>query len=229
MLNVQCSMNPSFTSPVVLPPIPWHHRPVQSVRLIFLAAVLSVALHAATRDSAQFENEIRAFEASDRTNPPPRDATLFVGSSSIRFWTNLAESFPQLTTIRRGFGGSHIPDSTAFASRIIIPYQPAKIVLYAGENDIARGDSPEEVFEAFKKFVDRIHTALPRTPIYYLAIKPAPIRWHLSPQERRANDLIRRYCARHKNVKFVNTWPATLGNDAHPDPRFYKPDNLHLN
>jgi lysophospholipase L1-like esterase len=85
------------------------------------------------------------------------------------------ESFPQLTTIRRGFGGSHLPDSTAFADRIIIPHKPAKIVLYAGENDIARGDSPEETFDAYKKFITKIHTALPHTPIYYIAIKPAPI------------------------------------------------------
>jgi lysophospholipase L1-like esterase len=202
---------------------------MQLVRLICFALAFSVALHAANRDPAQFENEIRAFETSDRTNPPPKDAVLFVGSSSIRFWTNLADSFPQFTTIRRGFGGSHLPDSTAFADRIMIPYRPAKIVLYAGENDIARGDSPEEIFDALKKFVTKIHTALPNTRIYYLAIKPAPIRWHLSPQERRANDLIRRYCARHKNLKFVNTWSATLNKDAEPDPTLYKPDHLHLN
>jgi len=198
-------------------------------RALCLAALLSCALHAANRDPAQFENEIRAFEASDRTNPPPKDAVLFVGSSSIRLWTNLAESFPQLTTIRRGFGGSHLPDSTAFADRIIIPHKPAKIVLYAGENDIARGDSPEETFDAYKKFITKIHTALPHTPIYYIAIKPAPIRWHLSPQERQANDLIRRYCAHHKNLKFINIWPATLNKDAQPDPDLYKPDQLHLN
>jgi len=199
------------------------------LRTFCLAAFLCLALHAANRDPAQFENEIRAFEANDRTDPPPKDAVLFVGSSSIRLWTNLAESFPQLTTIRRGFGGSHLPDSTAFADRIIIPYHPAKIVLYAGENDLARGDSPEEVFAAFEKFVTKIRAALPDARIYFLAIKPAPIRWHLSPQERRANDLIRRYCIRHKHLKFVNTWPATLNNDAQPDLALYKPDNLHLN
>src|SRR5436190_17924295 len=138
-------------------------------RILCAAALFCLALHAANRDPSQFENEIRAFETSDRTNPPPKNAVLFVGSSSIRLWTNLAEAFPQFTTVRRGFGGSHLPDSTAFADRIIIPYNPAKILLYAGENDLARGDSPQEVFEAFQKFVAKIQTALPRTRIYYLA------------------------------------------------------------
>jgi lysophospholipase L1-like esterase len=199
-------------------------------RSLFAALALAVlSLHAANRDSAQFENEIRAFEAGDRTNPPPRDAILFVGSSSIRFWTNLAEAFPQFTTIPRGFGGSHLPDATAFADRIIIPYHPAKIVLYAGENDLARGDSPGEVLEAFQQFVAKIQAALPHTPIYYLSIKPSPIRWHLSPQQREANRVIERYCAHHKNLKFVNIWPATLNKDAQPNVAFYKPDHLHLN
>lgn len=187
------------------------------------------AVAAENRDPAQFEREIRAFEAMDRTNPPPKNAVLFVGSSSIRFWTNLAESFPHLTTIRRGFGGSHIPDNTAFADRIIIPYHPSKIVLYAGDNDVARGDSPEEVFSEFKKFAAKIHTALPGTPIYFIAIKPAPIRWHLSPQDRRANDLIRGYCGHHKSLRFIDVWPATLGKDGQPDPSLYKADGLHLN
>src|SRR5438445_6336484 len=72
-------------------------------------------------DSSQFESEIKAFEAADRTNPPPRNAILFVGSSTIRFWKTLAQDFPDLKVINRGFGGSHLSDSTPVADRIIIP------------------------------------------------------------------------------------------------------------
>ncbi len=196
---------------------------------VFFVAIGIAPLRAASREAAPFENEIRAFEASDRTNAPPQGAVLFVGSSSIRFWTNLAESFPTLTTIRRGFGGSHIPDSIAYADRIIIPYHPSKIVLYAGENDIAGGDSPGQVFENFKKFVAVVQRALPEAPIYFISIKPAPIRWHLSPQEREANRLIRDYCAYQKNLKFIDVWPAVLNANGQPDAAFFKPDNLHLN
>jgi lysophospholipase L1-like esterase len=196
--------------------------------LLCLAVCLAPS-RGANRNPAQWENEIRAFEASDRTNPPPRNAVLFVGSSSIRLWTNLADSFPQRTIIRRGFGGSHLPDAIAFADRIIIPYRPAKIVLYAGENDIARGDSPEEVADRFRDFVQRIRTFLPKVPIYYISIKPAPVRWHLSPQELEANRLIRRYCALRKRLTFIDIWPALLNASGQPDPGLFKSDNLHLN
>ena len=60
-------------------------------------------------DPERFEADIRAFEAWDRQNAFPRDAVLFVGSSSIRMWQT-AESFPELPVINRGFGGSQISD-----------------------------------------------------------------------------------------------------------------------
>ncbi len=194
-----------------------------------LAALLGLSrAAAANRDPAQWESEIRAFEAQDRAHPPAQGAVLFVGSSTIRYWTNLAECFPRLATIRRGFGGSHLTDSVAFADRIVIPYHPSKIVLYAGENDIARGDSPEEVAAAFRNFARKVRADLPKTPIYFVSIKPAPVRWHLSPQEIRANALIRRSCWMHRGLKFVDVWPDLLDNRGQPNPKLYKPDNLHL-
>src|SRR6187455_394053 len=113
-----------------------------------LAAVLlagmwsgALSLQAADLNPAKWEQDIAAFEAMDRTNPPPKGAVLFVGSSTIRFWTNLASDFPDQKVIRRGFGGAYLPDVTYFADRVVIPYQPAKIVVYGGDNDIGAGRS----------------------------------------------------------------------------------------
>src|SRR5436305_13430653 len=78
----------------------------------------------ATRHSEKWEPEIAAFEASDRTNPPPKDCIVFVGSSSIRMWSSLKSDFPGLPVVNRGFGGSELADSVHFANRIIVPYRP---------------------------------------------------------------------------------------------------------
>jgi lysophospholipase L1-like esterase len=201
------------------------------IALLFFIALAPVRFSSAAQPPRMqpFEREIQAFEASDRTNPPPKGAVLFVGSSSIRLWSNLATNFPELTVIQRGFGGSHLPDCTRYAGQIIIPYQPSKILIYAGDNDIARGDSPRLVFEHFKQFATKVHTALPNTDIYFLSIKPSPSRWHLSPQAIEANDLIRKYCARHRKLKFVDCWTPLLDASARPDPALFRPDQLHLN
>ena len=102
-------------------------------------------------DSSKWESEIKAFEAADKTNPPPHGAVLFIGSSSIRQWKTLAEDFQEYKVINRGFGGSQIIDSVAFADRIIIPYKPRLILLYAGDNDIAAGKSPEQTAQLEKR------------------------------------------------------------------------------
>src|SRR5689334_23351105 len=80
----------------------------------------------------KWEADIKKFEEADRQQPPPKGAVLFVGSSSIRMWKDLAADFPDTKVINRGFGGSEIADSTYFADRIVIPYQPRLVVLYAG-------------------------------------------------------------------------------------------------
>ena len=194
-----------------------------------LAGWLMTPAFAAELNPTIWEKDIAAFEASDRTNPPPKGAVLFVGSSSIRLWPNLAADFPDWKVIGRGFGGSHIPEATHFADRIIIPYQPSKIVLYAGDNDIAKGRSPEQVFADFKEFVAKVRSALPETKIYYLAIKPSPSRWHLSPQSKEANKLIRRHCTARRNLEYIDIWTPMLGENSQPDPKYFVKDNLHLN
>src|ERR1041385_5919809 len=85
----------------------------------------------ATHDSSKWENTIAAFEASDQTNPPPKNCIVFVGSSSIVRWKSLAQDFPGLPVINRGFGGSQLADSVNFADRIVIPYAPRQVVVYA--------------------------------------------------------------------------------------------------
>src|SRR5690349_21577675 len=112
-----------------------------------------------TQPAAPFGSEIRKFEESDRNHPPPKAAVLFVGSSSIRLWDTLAKDFPDQTVLNRGFGGSQIADSTRYADRIILPYRPKKIVLYAGDNDLAAGKSPQQVFADFKELEGKVHAA----------------------------------------------------------------------
>ncbi len=128
--------------------------------LSFLLALSCGSLEATAqtnRNTSQYEKEIKAFEASDRTNPPPQNAILFLGSSSIRKWTTLAQDFPGKPVINRGFGGSQIPDSTALAERIIFPYSPRLIVFYAGDNDLAAGRNSEQVVADYRAFVEKIH------------------------------------------------------------------------
>jgi lysophospholipase L1-like esterase len=179
-------------------------------------------------DPARFDSEITAFENWDRQNSAPREAVLFVGSSSIRMWQT-AESFPDLPLINRGFGGSHISDVNHFADRIVLKYRPRVIVFYAGDNDIAGGKSPQQVCDDFQGFVQLVRPRIGDTQIVFISIKPSPARWKLWPQAQEANALIAEFSKRDGNLLFVDIAPPMLDSDGEPRRDIFLDDGLHLN
>jgi lysophospholipase L1-like esterase len=179
-------------------------------------------------DPARFEQEIAALEHWDRQNAFPRNAVLFVGSSSIRMWPT-AECFPNLPVINRGFGGAHISDVNHFAERIVLKYAPRLIVFYAGDNDIESGKSPQQVFESFQAFAKRIHDRLPRTRIIYLPIKPSIARWPKWPQMQEVNARVEQLSRSEERIIYVDTATPMLDERGKPRSELFLDDGLHLN
>jgi lysophospholipase L1-like esterase len=179
-------------------------------------------------DPARFKNEIAAFRAWDRKNAFPRDGVLFVGSSSIRLWPT-AESFPDLPVINRGFGGSHISDVNHFADKIVIPYAPRLIVFYAGDNDVADGKSPQQVFNDFRAFARRVHEQLPATTIVFLPIKPSVLRWKKWPQMQAVNARVKELSRNDERLVYVDTASPMLNAHGRPRAELFRKDGLHLN
>jgi lysophospholipase L1-like esterase len=202
---------------------------IAAILLLCLCAAPTLARDNHDNDHAQWQADIAAFEAADRAAPPPRGAVLFIGSSSIRLWKTLAADFPGVATLNRGFGGSEIDDATFFADRIVAPYHPRAIVLYAGDNDLADGDSPARVRDDFAAFVRRVRSYDPRVPIAFIAIKPSVARRSLLPQIRAANALVREYAAAQQGVACVDVFTPMLGEDGQPQPPWFGPDGLHMN
>lgn len=188
---------------------------------------LVVAARAEPQAANRFEKEIVSYEAADKTNPPPQGAIVFTGASGIRRWTTLAEDFPGLTVINRGFGGSQISDSVYFAERIVIPYRPKTVVIQAGGNDINAGKTPERVFADFQAWVTKVRAALPDVRLVYLGQGPSPLRWAQREKQQQANQLVRDYIAKQKNMFFVDIWAACLGAHGEPRPELYVADRLH--
>lgn len=193
---------------------------------VMLAACSSAAPPAAT---SRWEPDIQAFEAADQEHPPAPGGVLFVGSSSIRMWETLEEDFEGLPVLNRGFGGSQMSDVVEFADRIVLPYRPRAIVVYAGDNDLWEGDTPQQVLEDFQSFVRIVHAELPETPIAYIAVKPSVARWSIVDRIRETNDLIRRFTETDPRLEFIDIYTPMLRSDGTPDPALFIEDGLHLN
>lgn len=199
------------------------------LNLVWLATVLSPVLAAdKPHDFAKWEKAIAAFEAKDRTNSPPTNAILFVGSSTIVLWKNLTNDFPAHRVINRGFGGSEVVDVTHFADRIVFPYQPRAIFFRSGGNDIAAGKTPENVFADFTNFVAVVHARLPKVEIYFLAWNETISRWDKRDKEAVYNRLVKDYAATTPQLHFIPMDGMVLGSDGQPRPELYRSDKLHF-
>jgi lysophospholipase L1-like esterase len=196
--------------------------------LIWLLLAVNAAAAAQPAGPAQWREAMDAFAAQDQAHPPPQHGVLFIGSSSINYWHSLAEDFPGVPVINRGFGGSAIEDSTYYADRIVTPYHPRLIVMYAGDNDVFEGHSAVQVADDFKAFVTRVRKDLPEVPVVYISIKPSVARWSLWPAMSEANGLIRDWAATQRGIRFVDIAPLMLDAQGKPRAELFRADGLHM-
>jgi lysophospholipase L1-like esterase len=194
-----------------------------------LVLVCFALLSSAGADPAKWEKDIAAFEQSDREHPPENGAILFTGSSTIRRWKTLAEDFPGYRVVNRGFGGSQMEDSVFYAERILIPHEPAAIVIFAGSNDINAGKTPERVADDFKAFVAKVRSRLPKTVIGFIEITSSPKRWEQRETVIEANRLVRAFCEATPGVKFIPVRAKFFGSNGEPREELFASDRLHPN
>jgi lysophospholipase L1-like esterase len=176
-----------------------------------------------------YADEIAKFAAADRVALPPAREVLFVGSSTIRIWPALASDFAGVPVIQRGLGGSELSDIVHYASRIVIPYKPRLIVLYAGDNDLAAGKKPETVFCEYKEFVHVVESALPDTRIAFVSIKPSLARWALVDRVRSTNSMISNFAGQDRRLLYIDVFTSMLGADGKPRKELFVEDGLHMN
>lgn len=181
-------------------------------------------------DPERLEEAIKAFESEAAKKRLPRKAIVCTGSSGMRGWhDDLYDDLAPLTVIERGFDGSHMNDLLAYADRIILPYHPRAVVLYAGDEDIAGEIAPEKVQQTFLALVEKVHAELPKTRFYVLSINPTPSGWDRWPSVQETNGLLKEVCQNDERLTYVDMASAILGDDGTPRDDLFAEDALHMN
>jgi lysophospholipase L1-like esterase len=175
-----------------------------------------------------FASDVAEFATTDRDHPPPDHPIVFVGSSSIRLWDTLQRDMAPLPVLNRGFGGARLSSVVYFVDRVVIQYRPRAIVLYAGDNDLDAGKSPEDVVREFRDFVSRVESALPDVPIYYLSMKPSLLHWSNWPKYAQANAQISAICASDPRLGYIDGATPLLAYGEPPPRELYRFDRMHL-
>lgn len=177
-----------------------------------------------------YHDEIQAFKKQDSLKPPPKNGIVFIGSSSLRKWTDLEKTFADYHAINRGFGGSTLTDAIYYEHDLVDPYQPKQVVIYSGENDIAYGNvTAQMVLNRFKTLFKLIRDKQPLLPVAFISIKPSPSRAQFQPIMIEANQLIKNFLQKERKTVFIDVYKKMLNEQGQMRPELFGPDMLHMN
>ncbi|WP_313999604.1 GDSL-type esterase/lipase family protein [uncultured Paenibacillus sp.] len=211
--------------------IKWRHLSVLIILMVLGVSNRNTAAHS-TDTGGRWHKEIRSIEQR-YDGRCPAGVVVFTGSSSIAAWTTLAADMAPLKVVNHGFGGATVSDVTRYADRIVAPFKPKAVVVFAGTNDIngipGKTHTAGRVFRDVTVLFDKIRSRLPRVPIYYISITPTELRWRVWPEARQANARIQAFCRKHEGLHFIDITPHVMNEKGKPNNTLYKADRLHPN
>ncbi len=200
-----------------------------ALRLAFLLALLPCALRINAQDPIRFQTEVAELTASDKSFNK-KDIVLFTGSSSIRMWSSLQSDFPNYNIVNLGFGGSQTSDLLYFFDQLILPYNPKKIFIYEGDNDLSLGKSPDQILSTMDSVITMIRQKVSKTvPVYVISPKPSISRWHLKDNYIEFNTRMSELASTKREVYFIDVWSPALDKDGTVIKDIFLEDGLHMN
>jgi lysophospholipase L1-like esterase len=177
-----------------------------------------------------YYQDIQEFKKKDSLKFPPKNAILFIGSSTFTKWKDVQAYFPGYSIINRGFGGSTLLDEIRYAPDIVYPYHPRQVVIYCGDNDFAFSDTvtAADVLNRFKQLFELIRIQYPALPIDYISIKYSPSREKLWSKMKSANRLIANYLKTQIHAEYIDIDPVMLDTNKKINKSLYLDDMLHM-
>lgn len=176
-----------------------------------------------------FEREIVSYEKKDSVSMPPKGQILFLGSSSFRLWKSFDTDMAGIPAFNRGFGGSTLKDALYYFDRMVVKYQPSWVFLYEGDNDLAKGQSPEEIRDEFIEFKEKLHKTLPKTKLVFVAARPSLARTSILDKQRKLNSLVEEVIKSDKKLFYLDMHYPFFLSDGTLMQDIFVADRLHLN
>lgn len=180
----------------------------------------------------QFERRVESLKKR-LMNPAPQDVVLLAGSSYFELWDTSSRDLEELNTVNVGIGGTKIGDQIFYLDRVVFPFNPRALVVYAGSNDINGfpffSKTADEVVPRVKEYVSLVHKKFPNLPVYYVAITEAPIRTRVREEIQNTNRMLAAWAEQTREITFIDTAPALLTSSGDIDPSIFRGDRLHLN
>jgi|TARA_R110000764_G_scaffold233608_1_gene326792 lysophospholipase L1-like esterase len=191
--------------------------------------VLFFSISITAQAQLPFEEEVKQIQQyNDSLWDSSRPTIVFTGSSSIRFWNDVQERFPQQQVLNTGFGGSQFSDLEHYLEELILNYNPVKVFIYEGDNDIFAKKRPRKIVKRADNILSTLQQRNPNMEIVLISAKPSISRWKYRGRYRRLNRKLNRLASETKGIDFVDVWYPMLDKRKVKQDIFIE-DGLHMN
>ncbi len=174
------------------------------------------------------EEVIEIQQRVDSTLDTTKPVIVFTGSSSVRLWEDLQERFPEHQILNTGFGGSQSSDLEKHLNSLVLKYNPVRVFIYEGDNDINAGKRPKPILETMGRIVQTIQRQPSSPDIVLISAKPSISRWRLRGKYRRLNRKLDKFAESTEKVYFADVWHPMLDGKKLKRNLFIA-DGLHMN
>lgn len=220
---------------VQLPKIDWKKLPYYQISIfVFLIVIIVLLLVLIGQNNGQ--------EKSGTMKNPfdiqvtDTDNFVFLGDSLTDFYP-LEEFYDELPVVNSGVSGYQTTDILSRIDSMVAIYNPTKVFLLIGTNDIQNNKSEDEIVNNIKKIIDKIHEVRPKTKIYLESLLPV----NKSDDSKINHDMVgkrenktiqsinkklKKY-AEEENITFINLYDEFV-NDNNEMTLKYTEEGLHL-
>lgn len=162
---------------------------------------------------------------------------LFMGDSWIDFWRDencfsrhgfVGEGYD---VVNVGIGGTAYSDWTKWIDRLVVRYNPDKILINLGFNDLHHGQTADEVYSNFLNVISQINEKLPNSKIFITSITHCSVYMPFHDAETLVNERVIDYCKDKPNLTYlpVSNLFMINGKMIENMDDFCIEDKLHLN
>lgn len=160
---------------------------------------------------------------------------VFLGDS-IFDWYPTDKIFSDLPVVNSGIAGHKTTDILANMEGRIYKYNPTKVFINIGTNDIQYEDSDEknkEVYQNIVKITEGIKTNRSKSKIYIISIYPVNNNMHAANERHNSeikaiNSMLKEYCAKTEGVEYIDAYSQLIDDEDMFDED-YTDDGLHPN
>lgn len=193
-----------------------------------LLLISTTALFA--QDPLRFKDEVEQLKKKEYSYTAADEVTVFTGSSSVRMWKDVQSYFPEEKIINTGFGGSQMVDLLYYLDDLVLQYQPDRIFIYEGDNDLAAKKKPADILKVTKQVVNKIEEKLgDEVEIILISAKPSIARKELKEEYIKLNKKLEKYSRKKENVQFTNVWKVMFDGNGNLMEDLFIEDGLHMN